>query len=80
MSKALALSVIESSDQFSCLTKSQIFRYVNYYKIFFLQHIKMSNLKGIEKLKELQKEIEKQEITKEIIIIKLEILEKKKKE
>ena len=79
MSKALALSVIESSDQFSCLTKSQIFRYVNYYKIFFLQHIKMSNLKGIEKLKELQKEIEKQEI-KEIIIIKLEILEKKKKE
>ena len=39
----------------------------------------MSNLKGIEKLKELQKEIEKQEITKEIIIIKLEILEKKKR-
>ena len=39
----------------------------------------MSNLKGIEKLKELQKEIEKQEITKEIIIIKLEILEKKRK-
>ena len=64
MSKALALSVIESSDQFSCLTKSQIFRYVNYYKIFFLQHIKMSNLKRIEKLKELEKEIEKQEITK----------------
>ena len=79
MSRALALSVIERSDQFSCLKKSQIFRYVNYYKIFFLQHIKMSNLKGIEKLKELQKEIEKQEI-KEIIIIKLEILEKKKKE
>ena len=47
--------------------------------LFFLQHIKMSNLKGIEKLKELQKEIEKQEITKEIIIIKLEILEKKKR-
>ena len=77
MSKALALSVIESSDQFSCLTKSQIFRYVNYYKIFFLKHIKMSNLKGIEKLKELENEIEKQEITKEKIIIKLEILEKK---
>ena len=42
-----------------------------------MQHIKMSNLKGIEKLKELENEIEKQEITKEKIIIKLEILEKK---
>ena len=35
----------------------------------------MSSLKGIENVKEQEKEIERQEITKEKIIIILEILE-----
>ena len=55
MSKALALSVIESSDQFSCLTKSQIFRYVNYYKIFFFATYKNVKSKRNRKVKTTRK-------------------------
>ena len=56
--------------------QSQIIRYENDYKdFFFLQHVKVSSLKGIENVKEQKKEVERQEITKEKIIILLEILE-----
>ena len=58
------------------MMQSQIIRYENDYKdFFFLQHVKVSSLKGIENVKEQKKEIERQEITKEKIIILLEILE-----
>ena len=40
-----------------------------------MQHVKVSSLKGIENVKEQEKEIERQEITKEKIIIILETLE-----
>ena len=58
------------------MMQSQIIRYENDYKdFFFLQHVKVSSLKGIENVKEQKKEVERQEITKEKIIILLEILE-----
>ena len=58
-------SVVLSSDQWTKLTIPKIIRYVIYYKrkkkIFFLQHMKMSNPKEIE---ELEIEIEKLELEK----------------
>ena len=58
------------------MMQSQIIRYENDYKdFFFLQHVKVSSLKGIENVKEQKKEVERQEITKEKMIILLEILE-----
>ena len=76
LSISVSFKLFYSTDKCSSMMQSQIIRYENDYKdFFFLQHVKVSSLKGIENVKEQKKEIERQEITKEKIIILLEILE-----
>ena len=76
LSISVSFKLFYSTDKCSSMMQSQIIRYENDYKdFFFLQHVKVSSLKGIENVKEQKKEVERQEITKEKIIILLEILE-----
>ena len=55
---SVSFKLFYSTDKCSFMMQSQIIKYVNDYKdFFFLQHVKVSSLKGIENVKEQKKKL-----------------------